>query len=235
MKIRTALIAIAILVASPLLAQTPSAGMPPKPPAHQPGVPAQPAQPAPTQTQKAAPPAATTAPSAPEAKLDPAKDAAIRHLMEITQTSKMGDTIDVYVTSQVRQVLSQAIPPDRLAKLMDGFTQRLPVAAPPNAVTDAAVLIYARSFSMEDIQGITQFYETPLGQRVVKALPQVARESQELGVQMQQKGAMSVLQDLSSEYPELKQMLRPPDAAPDAAPSADKPPAPKPAPAPPSK
>jgi uncharacterized protein len=233
MNIRTALIAIAILCASPLLAQTPSAGTPSKSPAHQPGVPAQPAQP-PTQPQKTAP-ATTTAPSAPEVKLDPAKDAAIRHLMEITQTSKMGDTIDVYVTSQVRQVLSQAIPPDRLAKLMDGFAQKLPVAAPPNAVTDAAVLIYARSFSMEDIQGITQFYETPLGQRVVKALPQVARESQELGVQMQQKGAMSVLQDLSSEYPELKQMLRPPDAAPDAAPSTDKPPAPKPAPAPPSK
>jgi hypothetical protein len=224
MKIRNALIAIAILAASPLLAQTPSAGAPPKPPAHQPGVPAQPAQ-ASGQTQKAAPAALAD----PATKLDPAKDAAIRHLMEITQTSKMGDTIDVYVTNQVRQVLSQVILPDRLTKLMEGFTQKLPVAAPPSAVNDAAVLIYARSFSMEDIQGITQFYESPLGQRVVKALPQVARDSEELGVQMQQKGAMSVLQDMSSEYPELKQVLRPPDAGSDA------PPTPPAAPAPPSK
>ena len=227
MKLRTALIAFAILIASPLLAQTPSAGAPPKPPAHQPGVPAQPAQ-APAQT-----PTTTPATSAAGAeKPDAAKDAAIRHLMEITQTSKMGDTIDVYVTNQVRQALSQIIPSDRLAKLMDGFTQKLPVAAPPSAVNDAAVLIYARSFSLEDIQGITQFYESPLGQRVVKALPQVARESQELGVQMQQKGAMTVLQDMSSEYPELKQVLRPPDAESDAPRAA---PAPKPAPAPPSK
>jgi uncharacterized protein len=229
MRIGTALIAIAILVASPLLAQTPSAGTPPKPPAHQPGVAAEPAQ-------KSTP----AAPADPATKLDSAKDAAIRHLMDITQTSKMGDTIDVYVTSQVRQVLSQVMPPDRLGQLMAGFTQKLPVAAPPSAVTDAAVLIYARSFSLEDIQGITQFYESPLGQRVVKALPQVARESQELGVQMQQKGAMSVLQDMSSEYPELKQMLRPPDAGSDAPPAAQKAPtppgapAPKAAPAPPS-
>jgi uncharacterized protein len=230
MKLRNALIAIAILVASPLLAQTPSTGMPPKPPAHEPGVPAQPAQ-APAETQKAVP----ATPADPATKPDAAKDAAIRHLMDITQTSKMGDTIDVYVTTQVRQALSQAIPPDRLGQLMAGFTQKLPVAAPPSAVTDAAVLIYARSFSLEDIQGITQFYESPLGQRVVKALPQVARESQELGVQMQQKGAMAVLQDMSREYPELKQMLRPPDAGSDAPPAAEKPPTAPAAPAPPSK
>ena len=43
MKARTALIAALFFAACPLLAQTPSSGAPPKPPAHQPGVPAQPA------------------------------------------------------------------------------------------------------------------------------------------------------------------------------------------------
>jgi hypothetical protein len=213
MKIRTALIAVALFMASPLLAQTPSAGAPPKAPAHQPGVAAQPG----VTTQ---PTQAPANPAAPAEKPDPAKDAAIRHLMDITQTSKMGDSINAYVTNQVRQALSQAIPPDRLGKLMEGFSEKLVVAAPPGAVTDAAVLIYARAFSMEDIQALVQFYESPLGQRVVKALPQVARESQDLGVQMQEKGAMGVLQDMASDYPELKQMLRQPDAAPDAAPAA---------------
>jgi hypothetical protein len=58
---------------------------------------------------------------------------------------------------------------------------------------------------------------------------------------MQQKGAMTVLQDMSADYPELKQMLRPQGAAADAspgpekAPAPDAPPAPKPAPAPPTK
>jgi len=88
---------------------------------------------------------------------------------------------------------------------------------------------------MEDIQGLIQFYESPLGQRVVKALPQAARESQELGVQMQEKGAMTVLQGLSTDYPELKQMLKPPDAGSDAGPGPEKAPAPHAAPAQPSK
>jgi hypothetical protein len=219
MKVRTALIAVGLLFASPLLAQTPSTGAQANPPAHQPGVPAK-STTTPTQTQKATP-----APSTPE-KVDPAKEAAIRHLMELTQASKIGDEISAYVTSQVRQALSQAMPPDRLAKLMDGFNQKMLTAAPPSAVTDAAIPIYAHAFSMEDLQALIQFYESPVGQRMVKALPQVMRGSQELGVQMQQKGAMNVLEEMSSDYPELKPMLKPQGSDPDQAPAPAPPPAP---------
>jgi uncharacterized protein len=214
MSVRTALIATALFAAGPLVAQTPPTSAPPKTAAHQPGVPAQTANP-PSQNQKPAP----AAPAAPAEKVDPAKEAAIRRLMDVTQTSKMGDSISGYVTSQVRQALSQAMPPERLAKLMDGFSAKMVTAAPASAVTDAAIPIYARAFSTEDIQALVQFYESPLGQRVVKALPQVARESEELGVQMEQKGAMAVLQDMSNDYPELKQMLRPPDAGPEPTPA----------------
>jgi hypothetical protein len=225
MKLRTALIAVAFLAASPLLAQTPSTGAPPKPPAHQPGVPAQSAK-APTQAAGTAP----AAPTAPAEKIDPAKEAAIRQLMDLTQTSKMGDSLGAYVTNQVRQVLSQAMPPDRLARLMDGFSQKLVTAAPASAITDAAIPIYARAFSMEDLQALIQFYESPIGQRVVKALPQVTRDSEELGVQMEQKGAMNVLQEMSSDYPELKAMLKPQqDSEPEAAPAPGTAPTPVPA------
>ncbi len=218
MKVRTALIAAALFAARPMLAQTPAAGTPPKPPAHQPGVAAQPAN-APAQTDN-------VTPVAPAEKVDPAKEAAIRHLMDLTQTSKMGDGLTAYVTNQVRQALSQAIAPERLARLMEGFSQKLATAAPPSAVTDASIPIYARAFSMEDVQALIQFYESPAGQRVVKALPQVARESQELGVQMEQKGAMNVLQEMSSDYPELKQMLKPQESEPEAAPAPPGAPAP---------
>jgi hypothetical protein len=206
-----------------MLAQTPATPAPAeKTPAHQPGVPAHPA-PGSTNT--------TQDPSAPAEKVDPAKEAAIRHLMDLTQTSKMGEDLNAYVTKQVHDALSQALPPERLAKFMQGFSEKMGAAAPASAITDATVPLYARAFSMEDIQGLVQFYESPLGQRVVKALPQVAQQSQRMGVEMQQKGAMAVLQDMSSDYPELKSMLRPPDSGGEEAPGPDK----SPAPAPPAK
>lgn len=202
MKVKTVLIAVAFLISGRVFAQTPSTSVPPKPPAHQPGVPARPATATATNQ--------TQAPVAAAEKIDPAKEAAIRHLMDLTQTSKLGEELNAYVTKQVRDALSEALPADRLAKFMQGFSEKMETAAPASAITDATVSAYARSFSLEDIQGLVQFYESPLGQRVVKTLPQVAQETQRTGVQMQQRGAMAVLQDMSAEYPELKSMLQPP-------------------------
>jgi len=200
MKLGIALIAAALLTASPLLAQTPPSAPQQKP------LPTQPGQPA-------------TA-AAPE-KLDPAKEAAIRHLLDITGESKEGQNISTGMTNQVHTVMGRSIPPDQLPKFMDTFTAKFNAGAPPNAVTDAMVAIYARHFSLEDIQAMTKFYESPVGQQMVKEMPDVSRESQTAGMQMDQKVAMQVLWGMEDEYPQLKQIL-PPDPskpAPAAAPS----------------
>jgi hypothetical protein len=221
MKLSIAIIATLCFVAAPAFAQAPASATPPKAPVqHQPGAPAQPAhQPA------------QAAPSSAE-KPDPAKDAAIRHLMDITQTAKLGDNISGYLTNQVRGIMSRILPADRLPKFMDTFSQKFAAGAPTEAVTTAIVAIYARAFSMEDIQGLIQFYESPLGQRVVKALPQVAEESQTTGVQIEQKAAMSTLESMQAEYPELKPMLQPQGPAQGTPPAPGAAPTPAPAPAP---
>ena len=121
--------------------------------------------------------------------------------------------------------------PDQLQKFMDAFSQRFAAAAPSSAVTDAEIPVYAHFFSTEDIQGLIKFYESPLGQRVVKTLPQVAQQTQQAGVQLDQKAALDVLRSMSTDYPELKQMLPPePGAAPPSGAGASPSPAPSPAP-----
>ena len=93
MRFLTGILAAVILIGGSALAQTPATSAPKTPaPAHQPGTPAQ-------------PPAASAAPSASEAppaleKPDPAKEAAIRHLMDLTQTSKLGDNIANYISGR---------------------------------------------------------------------------------------------------------------------------------------
>jgi hypothetical protein len=224
MKLRATLIAAILCVAGPALAQT-TPSTPQAPPPHMPATAAPPGQ---TKAE------AQTAP-APE-KVDPAKDAAIRHLMEITEVSKEGENITVAITTQVRNVMGRAIPAEQLPKFMDTFTQKFTTSAPSAAVTDAIVPVYAKHFSMEDIQSLTKFYESPLGQRVVKTMPEVAQESQTAGAQIDQKAAIATLRSMSDEYPQLKQMLPPdpsaPQPAPNAAPTPNAAPAPTPAPAP---
>lgn len=211
-------------------AQTPALGTPKAPAAQHPS--GAPPQSSPTKS--------SSSPSEPSPTLekpDPAKEAAIRHLMELTQTSKLGDNIAAFMSGQVRSVMSRTIQkPDELQKFMDSFAQKFNAAAPSSAVTDAQVPVYAHFFSMEDIQALIKFYESPLGQRVVKTLPEVAQQTQQAGMQLDQKAAIEVLRSMSPEYPELKQMLPPePGSSPSPLPGpGPSPAAPAPRPTPPS-
>jgi uncharacterized protein len=218
MKLRATFIAAMLCIASPAMAQTSTPSTPPAP-QRTPATPTQPGQ-TKADAQEAPPPE----------KIDPAKEAAIRHLMDITEVSRMGDNITTAITTQVRNVMGRTVPADQLPKFMDTFTQKFTASAPPSAVTDAMVPVYAKHFSTEDIQQLTKFYETPLGQRVVKTMPEVAQESQMAGAQIDQKAAIATLRSMSEEYPQLKQMLPPESGAP--APSPNASPAPNTAPAP---
>jgi hypothetical protein len=204
---KTALITMSLLFAGAAMGQTTTPAPTPKPAPHQPGVPAQ-------------PPVATQVPAkAPSGKIDPAKEAAIRRLMEITQSSKLGDNIDAFISNQVQAGVTHALAADKVPQFMTAFSQKLAASAPPSAVATAMVPIYDKSLSLEDIQGLNQFYASPLGQRTLKALPMIVRETEEMGTQMQQKAALAVLQSMSDEYPELKPMLAPPPSASPAVPT----------------
>jgi hypothetical protein len=122
--------------------------------------------------------------------------------------------------------MSRVVPADQLPKFMETFTTKFSASAPPAAITDAMVAIYARHFSIEDIQGVTKFYESPLGQLMVKEMPDVSREAQTTGMQMDQKVVIEVLHGMSDEYPQIKPLLPPDPSKPAPAPSAAPAPAP---------
>jgi len=206
MKLSITLIAALLCVAAPAFAQVPAGSNPPQ---HQPGIPAQHQAPPPSAISQAAPPSLA-------GKVDPAEDAAIRHLMDVTETSKLGDNINSFLTDRIRTIMSHNLSADKLPKFMDSFSQKFSAASPSSAVTDAMVPIYARAFTMDDIQQITKFYETPVGQKMVKQMPVINQEAQNTGVQIEQNAAMSVLDGMQDDYPELKPMLQPQTPAPSA-------------------
>lgn len=209
MNVRTALIVAMTLAVVPAMAQTqaPAASAQQKPAAqHQPATPVQSAQQS----------AARQSP-APE-KVDPAKDAAIRRLLEVTEQTKMGEHISGAISMQVRSIMGRNLPEERLQKFMLDFDLKLHTEVPPPQFVDLAVPIYAQHFSLEDIQGLIQFYESPLGQRVVKTMPQVVQDSQSAGLELEKKATLAILHEMSDEYPELKPLL-PSESKPSLAPA----------------
>ncbi len=196
MRFGILVIAAGLCAAGPALAQAPSSSLPAAPAVHH-------GESANTPSQK---PANTMAP-APAAKIDPAKEAAIRHLMDITNTSKLGDNMAQYISNQVRNYMSRSLDASTLPKFMDAFNQKFFQSAPAKNVTDAMVPIYDHAFSKQEIDGLVQFYESPLGQHVVQVLPQVLQQSQDAAAKMDQEAALNVLRGMSNDYPQLKQML----------------------------
>jgi hypothetical protein len=152
--------------------------------------------------------------------------------LEVTEASKMTDTVSNGITEQVHKVMSQAISPDRLQKFMETFNQKFSVAAPSSAVTEAVIPIYANNFSMEDIQGLLKFFESPLGQRMVKTLPEVEQEAQLVSMRIDETAAMGVLRGMTEDYAELKRLLPPDKSSPETAPATAPAPGTAPAPAP---
>lgn len=216
MKVRTALMLALSFAVMPAMAQDSIPSAPSKPAAKAPA-----AKPAPSRLE----PVVTPLPE----KVDPAKETAIRHLMDITQESKLGDNVSGTMSMQVRAAVKRGMPDERLQKFMVDFDQKFRDSMPSSKVIDAVVPIYAKNFSLEEINGLIQFYESPLGQHVVQTMGQVSNDSQQVAVNIEKEAALKTLGTMTTDYPEIDKMLHPENAA---APAAGSKAAPAPAPVP---
>ncbi|MGH9700732.1 MAG: DUF2059 domain-containing protein [Candidatus Acidiferrales bacterium] len=217
MKLRTALIAAVLFVAGPALAQAPAGNAPQKPAQHAPGVATAPAQ-----------SNSTAAATAAAEKPDPVKEKAIRHLMVLNGTDKLGQQITESLTDQVKQAMSRTLAPERMDKFMGDFNQKLALRAPAAHTDEALIAGYSSRFSTQEIEGLSQFYESQLGQKMEKEMPQLMRQAQIAGITVQREAAISTLRDMTGDYPEIKQLLPPEETqpatpAPEAAPPAPQP------------
>ena len=62
--------------------------------------------------------------------------------------------------------------------------------------------IYDKHLTVEDLQGLLDYYHSPLGQRMLKVLPEVTRESQAVGFALGQKAAQDTMDELKTDFPE---------------------------------
>jgi uncharacterized protein len=161
------------------------------------------------------PPASANPPAKPapvaqtaEKKVDPSKEADIRKLLELTGTTTSMELTMQNMEKNIKPMLANSLPPgDYRDKLVTLFFERFHSKMDMQKLLDLAVPIYDKYYSAEDIQGLIQFYQTPLGQKTVKALPSLMGELTEAGQKMgQDAGRVSMLEVLA-EHPELEKAM----------------------------
>lgn len=110
----------------------------------------------------------------------------------------------------LKPVLTNSLPPgDYRAKLIDLFFEKFMARA--NAefpkLVDAAVPVYDKYLSAEDIKGMIQFYQTPLGQKTLSVLPQITAAMQSEGQKLGERIGRETMLEVLSENPDLAKAL----------------------------
>ncbi len=116
------------------------------------------------------------------AKVDSTKEADIRQLMDVTGAKDLGKQLMDAGIAQFRASVTESQPDNPRAKqFADAFAQRFEKHFDPHALTETVIPIYDKHLSSEDLRELLAYYQSPFGQRMLKVLPEVARESQAAG------------------------------------------------------
>jgi hypothetical protein len=110
----------------------------------------------------------------------PASDAdaravAARKLIQATGAGRMGAQAAETVLNSMKQ-LYPAVPEE--------FWSEIRVEIRAEELADLAVPIYVKYLSLEDMQQLLTFYESPVGQKLLQVQPAILQESMSIGQQM---------------------------------------------------
>ena len=166
------------------------------------------AQGAPATAAKAGQSATAKAGIAAQSKVDPAKEADIRKLLELVGTKAIVSQTMDSMRKTIKPLLTNSLPPGEYReKLVDLFFAKFTAKADVERLLDLAVPVYDRNLSHQEIRGLIEFYQTPLGQKAIATLPKVTAELQEQGRKWGEDVGKDCMVEVLSEHPELAEGL----------------------------
>jgi hypothetical protein len=144
----------------------------------------------------------------PTGKISPEKEAAIRKLLEIAGTRTNMEKVIAGMSENMKPMLAKMLPPGEYQdKLIALFFEKFQNKLKTDDLLDVTVSVYDKHFSKEDIDGLTQFYQTPLGKKVLSVLPQVLIESQTAGMKMGEEIGRQSMIEVLGEHPDLAKAM----------------------------
>lgn len=121
-----------------------------------------------------------------ESAVTPEKRQRIERLLEVTGALKIVEKMmSEVVTRKMTNAISQArpdIPPeafDIVAEETNAVISEAMVAK--GGFIDLIIPVYAKHFSIDELDGLIAFYESPVGAKTVRVMPQTTREAMQIG------------------------------------------------------
>ncbi len=129
--------------------------------------------------------------------------AAVLELMELTGASKLGMQMASGITQQMSIQLRKANPniPPRAFEIVSEVTISF-FRDSQGEMMEETVRIYAKYFTLQDIRGIIAFNRTPLGKKVISAMPAISKESIQLGVALHRRLQPAIIAEVKKRLTE---------------------------------
>lgn len=161
-----------------------------------------------TASRPAAQPSAPAGAAGQQANMDPAKEADIRRLLELTGTKAVMNQMMDSMRQNIKPLMTNSLPPGEYReKLVNLFFAKFQAKADLKELLDKAVPVYDKYFSHDEIKGLLAFYQTPLGQKTISVLPKVTAEMTQAGQQWGEEMGRQCMQDVLAEHPDLAAAL----------------------------
>ena len=146
------------------------------------------------------PPAA----SSDQKKIDPVKEADIRKLLELAGANAVMEQTMQGMEKNIKPLMTNALPAGEYREtLVDLFFEKFHSKLDLQKLRELAIPMYDKYFSDEELKGLIAFYQTPLGQKAVKVMPQLSAELMEAGSKMGEDIGRQSMMEVLAEHPEL--------------------------------
>jgi hypothetical protein len=141
-------------------------------------------------------------------KIDPAKEADIRRLLDLTGAGALATQVMDGMEKNIRPLMTTALPPGEYReKLIELFFVKFHSKRDPQELLDLSVPVYDKYYSHDEIKGLIQFYGTPLGQKMLNVLPKLMGEMQRAGGEWGEGIGRQSMLEVLAEHPDLAKAL----------------------------
>lgn len=133
---------------------------------------------------------------------DPAHLAAAKALLETAGSAKLFDSVVPLLAKQLEATFVQ-LKPEHAAEIKEAFA-RMPekFSARKQELIDQIAKIYAERFTTEELNEVSKFLGTPVGQKFVSQQAVIAQQSMALGNAWGQKIGQEIEQEIRKELQE---------------------------------
>lgn len=136
-------------------------------------------------------------------KIDPAKEADVRHLLEVTNAGGLAMQSMEEMEKSIRPLVANALPAgDYREKLVSLFFEKFRSKRDPQQLIELIIPIYDKYYSDDEIKQLTQIYGTPLGHKMIAVTPKIMAESQDAGGKWGRDLGRQCMVEVLAEHPE---------------------------------